>query len=206
MYLPKQFEYPEYTRDLIRENPFADLISNDDDGVPFVTHLPIKLLENASDSKLDILLAHVARGNPHARYLAQRPDVLLTFKGPQAYMSPKVYPDLVRVPTWSYVAVHVKAKVRILEGEEAKDALLKQLIADHEPAYADQWRSLPETYTSTMLNGIVAFEMKILNSQAKIKLNQHRPESHQSMHALYASGTDAEKALAAWMVRLGMVK
>ena len=206
MYLPKQFDYPEYTRDLIRENPFADLISNDDDGFPFVTHLPIKLLENELDPKLDILLGHVARGNPHANYLRKRPEVLLTFKGPQAYMSPKVYPDLVRVPTWSYVAVHVKADVRLLAGEEAKDALLKQLIADHEPPYADQWRALPESYTSAMLNGIVAFEMKILSRQAKIKLNQHRPEAHQRMHALYASGTEAEKGLAHWMTRLGMIQ
>ncbi|NBO42730.1 MAG: FMN-binding negative transcriptional regulator, partial [Betaproteobacteria bacterium] len=150
------------------------------------------------------LLGHVAKGNPHAGFLRSRPLVLLTFMGPHAYMSPTVYPDLVRVPTWSYVAVHVKAEVKILEGEEAKDAILKQLIADHEPPYAKQWRGLPETYTQPMLNAIVAFEMKVQDIHTKVKLNQHRPESHAAMHAAYEAGNESEKALALWMRRLGM--
>lgn len=208
MYLPKQFDHPVHARTIIRENPLASLISNDDEGFPFVTHLPIKLQPNeleVEDASRDLLLGHVARGNPHANFLKQRPKVLLTFMGPHAYMSPSVYPDLVRVPTWSYLAVHVKAEVRILEGEEAKDAILKQLISDHEPSYAQQWRQLPTSYTEPMLNAIVAFEMKILNLQTKVKLNQHRPESHTAMHAAYAAGTPAEKDLALWMRRLGMV-
>jgi len=101
--------------------------------------------------------------------------------------------------------VHVKAHVRILEGEEAKDAILKQLISDHEPAYAQQWRQLPTSYTEPMLNAIVAFEMHVLNIQTKVKLNQHRPESHAAMHAAYQAGNPSEKELAHWMRRLGMV-
>lgn len=205
MYLPKQFNHPEHARTIIRENPFASLVSNDDEGFPFISHIPVKLLPHATDVQQDMLLGHVAKGNPHAAFLAKRPEVLLTFMGPQAYMSPAVYPDLIRVPTWSYVAVHVKAKVRLLEGEEAKDAILKQLIADHEPPYAQQWRGLPDTYTQPMLNAIVAFEMKVQNIQTKVKLNQHRPESHVAMHAAYESGGESEKGLALWMRRLGMV-
>lgn len=205
MYLPKQFNHPEHARTIIRENPFASLVSNDDEGFPFISHIPVKLLPHATDVQNDMLLGHVAKGNPHAAFLAKRPEVLLTFMGPQAYMSPAVYPDLIRVPTWSYVAVHVKAKVRLLEGEEAKDAILKQLIADHEPPYAQQWRGLPDTYTQPMLNAIVAFEMHVQNIQTKVKLNQHRPESHVAMHAAYESGGESEKGLALWMRRLGMV-
>ena len=205
MYLPKQFNHPEHARNIILENPFASLVSNDDEGFPFVSHIPIKLMPHATDAQQDKLLGHVAKGNPHASFLTKRPEVLLTFMGPQAYMSPAVYPDLIRVPTWSYVAVHVKAEVRILEGEEAKDALLKQLIADHEPAYAQQWRGLPETYTHPMMNAIVAFEMKMLEVQTKVKLNQHRPEAHAAMHAAYDAGNESEKALALWMRRLGLV-
>ena len=205
MYLPKQFNHPEHARTIIRENPFASLVSNDDEGFPFISHIPIKLLPHAIDVQKDMLLGHVAKGNPHAAFLAKRPEVLFTFMGPQAYMSPAVYPDLIRVPTWSYVAVHVKAKVRLLEGEEAKDAILKQLIADHEPPYAQQWRGLPDTYTQPMLNAIVAFEMQVQDIQTKVKLNQHRPESHVAMHAAYESGGESEKGLALWMRRLGMV-
>jgi transcriptional regulator len=204
MYLPKQFNHPEHARNIIQENPFASLISNDDQGFPFVSHIPIKLIPHPTDAQQDKLLGHVAKGNPHAGFLRSRPLVLLTFMGPHAYMSPTVYPDLVRVPTWSYVAVHVKAEVKILEGEEAKDAILKQLIADHEPPYARQWRGLPETYTQPMLHAIVAFEMEVQDSHTKVKLNQHRPESHAAMHAAYEAGNESEKALALWMRRLGM--
>ncbi len=203
MYVPKPFDAPDHAKTLIRENPFATLISNDDDGFPFVTHLPIKLLETPQQN--DVLLGHVAKANPHARFLAARPQVLLSFMGPQAYMSPGVYDDLVRVPTWSYLAVHVKASVKILEGEAAKDALLKQLIADHEPPYAQQWRQLSESFTVPMLNAIVAFEMRIDDIQCKIKLNQHRPEAHVAMHASYAAGSENERALAMWMRRLGLL-
>ena len=125
--------------------------------------------------------------------------------GPQAYMSPAVYPDLLRVPTWTYFAVHARVEARLLEGEEAKDALLKQLIGDHEPAYAAQWRGLPDTYTDGMLKGIVAFELRILDLKTKVKINQHRPESHAAMHAAYAQGGEQEQALALWMQRLGLV-
>jgi transcriptional regulator len=56
-----------------------------------------------------------------------------------------------------------------------------------------------------MPNGIVAFEMQMLDIQTKVKLNQHRPESHAAMHAAYEAGGESEKALALWMRRLGMV-
>ena len=38
----------------------------------------------------------------------------------------------------------------------------------------------------------------------KLKINQHRPESHAAMKALYAAGNEDERALAAWMDRLGL--
>jgi len=203
MYLPKQFDHPQHACAIMREHPFASLVSNDEEGFPFVSHLPFKLIEEGG--RPTALLGHCARGNAHAQYLLQRPQALVTFMGPQAYMSPAVYPDLQRVPTWSYLAVHARVEARILEGEEAKDAMLKQLIAEHEPTYAAQWRALPESYTQGMLKGIVAFELKILDLQTKVKINQHRPESHVAMHAVYAQGNSQEQALALWMQRLGLV-
>ena len=203
MYLPPHFNLPQHAAAIMREHPFASLVSTDDDGFPFVTHLPLKLIEdNGQPVKL---LGHCARANAHAGYLQRRPQALATFMGPQAYMSPAVYPDVQRVPTWSYLAVHARVQARLLEGEEAKDAMLKQLIEEHEPAYAAQWRALPESYTHAMLNGIVAFELQILDLQTKVKINQHRPESHAALHAVYAQGTAQEQALAQWMQRLGLV-
>lgn len=201
MYLPKQFSQPEHAAAIMREHPFASLVTTDDSGFPFVTHLPLKLVQEGGAS---VLLGHCARGNPLGGYLQQRPLALACFMGPQAYMSPGVYADKQRVPTWSYLAVQARAQARLLDGEEAKDALLKQLIADHEPAYAAQWRALPEDYTTKMLSAITAFELHIVDLQCAVKLNQHRPEAHAAMYAAYATGTAQEQSLAGWMKKLGL--
>jgi transcriptional regulator len=203
MYLPRQFDQPAQATTLMREHPFASLVTTDDSGFPCVTHLPLRL-ETLAGGALR-LLGHCARANPQWGHLLQRPLALVSFMGPHAYMSPKVYADLQRVPTWSYVAVQARVRARVLEGEAAKDALLKQLIAEHEPAYADQWRALPEDYTEKMLKAIVAFELDIEDLQCAVKLNQHRPESHTAMYQAYRVGGANEQALADWMQRMGLV-
>lgn len=185
----------------MRSHPFASLISNDDEGLPFVTPLPLHFLEEG-DKKL--LLGHCARPNPHWKYLSARPQAVVTFMGPHAYMSPRVYPDLARVPTWNYLMVHCTVEAKIIERFDDKDRLLKHLIADHDPAYADQWRELGEAYQHKMMGGIVAFELQVQKIQCKIKINQHRPEAHVAMKAAYAAGSENERALAQWMDQLGL--
>lgn len=207
MYLPRQFDHSDdapRVNALLRAHPFASLISVDDAGLPFVTHLPLHLRQTARDDEPRVLLGHVARGNPHWRYLQARPQAVVTFLGPHAYMSPKVYPDLVRVPTWNYLAVHCEVHATLVDEPAAKDALLKHLIGDHEPPYAEQWRGLDEGYAHRMLNAIVAFELRVTTLQCKLKLNQHRTESHAAMRAAYAAGNDDEQALGRWMDRLGL--
>ena len=204
MYLPPQFTAKERSQaiDLMRAHPLASLISVDDAGLPFVSHIPLHLEERGDQL---VLLGHCAKANPHWKYLSARPQAVVTFMGPQAYMSPQVYPDLVRVPTWNYLAVHGTVQANLIGNAQAKDQLLKKLIGDHDPAYAAQWRALDPEYQQKMLSGIVAFELQVLDFQCKLKLNQHRPESHARMHELYAAGKPDEQALADWMVRLGLV-
>ena len=124
--------------------------------------------------------------------------------GPHAYLSPSVYPDLQRVPTWNYLTVHCKVRATLVEDPLAKDRLLKKLIGDHEPAYAEQWRGLGEEFAHKMLAGIVGFELEVVEWACKLKLNQHRRESHAKMLAAYRADGEDGKALAAWMERLGM--
>ncbi|MES2978910.1 MAG: FMN-binding negative transcriptional regulator [Pseudomonadota bacterium] len=206
MYLPPNFKGS--TRDhavpLIRSHPFASLISLDDGGFPFVSHLPLHLEvhgteeDRTADESL-VLFGHVAKANPHWRYLKDRPEALVTFLGPHAYLSPQVYPDLARVPTWNYLAVHCRVSATLIEEPEAKDALLKKLIGDHEPRYAAQWRGLDPAYAHKMLAGIVGFELQVTQVQCKVKVNQHRPEAYDATRAMYLTGNDHQHALAEWM-------
>ncbi len=202
MYQPPQFKgQAAQARQLIQSHPFASLISIDDAGLPYVTHLPLHLEMRGEQM---VLLGHVAKPNAHWRYLQARSQAVVTFLGPHAYLSPKVYPDLARVPTWNYLAVHCTVQATLIEDPAGKDALLKKLIGDHEPPYAEQWRGLGEEFAHKMLAGIVAFELQVTELQCKIKLNQHRKESHAAMKAVYAAGSPDEQALAQWMEQLGM--
>lgn len=203
MYQPPHFKSDDraLAARLMREHAFASLISNDDAGLPFVTHLPLHLEDRDGEFAL---LGHCAKPNPHWRFLQQRPAAVVTFLGPHAFQSPKIYPDLARVPSWNYLAVHCTVAATLVEDPLAKDRLLKKLIGDHEPPYAEQWRGLGEEFAHKMLAGIVGFELKVVDVQCKLKLNQHRPESHAALRAGYAKGNDDERELARWMDTLGM--
>ena len=203
MYMPPQFDSkdPAIAAELMRDHAFASLVSNDDDGFPYVTHLPLHAQRNGDSFTI---WGHCAKPNPHWRYLKARPKALAVFMGPHAYMSPKVYPDLARVPTWNYLAVHCAVEATLIEDDAGKDALLKKLIGDHEPQYARQWIGLGEEFQHKMLAGIVGFELRVTSWQCKLKLNQHRKEAHEAMRQVYASGDADARELAHWMERLGL--
>lgn len=132
----------------MRANPFAILVSTTNDG-PFATHLPLsvqaKTAENGSESRI-VLRGHVARANPHWRYLEQQLQCLAIFHGPHAYISPANYAARESVPTWNYAAVHVSGNARLFSSEEDLQAMLDELIQAFEPAYRQQWESLSTKY------------------------------------------------------------
>jgi len=207
IYLPKPFDdkNPEHAKALMHEHPLALLVSTNSSGEPLVSHLPLKCEFHGENEDHWVLMGHFARINPQVEALQAKPKALAIFSGPHAYMSPSVYPDLVRVPTWNYLTLHAQGEVVFLDEPQTKDQLLKQLIADHEASYAAQWRALPQDYQQKMLSAIVGFKMKVDHRQLKMKLNQHRPEAHQAMFEQYSQGGESMQSLARWMQRLGMV-
>ena len=106
MYIPKQFQIADtaWCHALMRAQSFAAMITADDAGVPFATHLPI--LVDPARGALGTLRGHVARANPHWRYLSAGRPTLVIFAGAHAYVSPSWYATHPSVPTWNYVAVH----------------------------------------------------------------------------------------------------
>lgn len=201
MYLPAQFAAPDdaLTLELMRRHPFATLISTDAEGAPFATHLPVVVEAGEKGVRLDF---HLARANPHVAMLRAGAPSMLAFLGPNAYLSPTVYPDRQRVPTWNYIAAHAYGRLDEVTTEVDKDALLKSLIALHEPAYAEQWRGLEAAFQRAMLSAIAAFRLTVTRLEGKFKLNQHRPESHAAMLAAYGAGDTDERELAEWLRRL----
>lgn len=86
MYQPPQFKSrdPAVAADLMRGYPLATLISTDDDGFPFVTHLPLHVEQQDANF---VLFGQCAKPNPHWRYLQARPEALVTFMGPPSASS-----------------------------------------------------------------------------------------------------------------------
>lgn len=204
MYLPEHFKTPDRDAALaiMRDHPFAILVSADANDEPFATHAPLAVDLHGEDI---VLGGHFARANPHAALLALGTPVLAIFSGPQAYVSPSHYTTREAVPTWNYIAIHAYGTAIVRTHRSDKDAAQKRLIADHEPAYAHQWRALDEGYQDRMLDGIVVFEITVTRLEAKFKLSQNRPAADRAnVAAAQSAGSAQEQALATWMDRLGL--
>jgi transcriptional regulator len=204
MYVPKHFEIadPAWCHALMRAQSFAVMITADDAGAPFATHLPF-LVDHERGSK-GTLRGHVARANPHWRYLAASRPTLVVFSGAHAYVSPSWYAQHPAVPTWNYVVVHASGTGVLVEDPARVRTLLADLVRAHErvgqPA-AWSFESLPADYVDGMQRGIVAFEIPIDRLEGKAKLSQNRSAEDQARtrDALAAADDPLARAVAVLM-------
>jgi len=165
------------------------------------THLPLVIKDEGPHG---ILEGHFAKANPHWQALAGR-ETLVVFPGPHTYVSPSLYAEQLSVPTWNYIAIHAYGILEPIDEHDnaSKEALLGNLIQANEPAYAEQWRSLPDGFRRTMLSGITGFRIAITRIEGKFKISQNRPEADRlSIQSAHASGTDDQRGLVDWMKRL----
>ena len=188
MYIPEHFVVRDHADaiNFMRANPFAILVSSTADG-PFATHVPLVLAESGDHM---ILRGHVAKANPHWRYLEQNPQCLTIFHGPHAFISTANYTMRETVPTWNYGAVHVYGNARTFSAPDQLLGVLHQLIPLFEPAYAEQWASLSDAYRDRMLSHIVGFEIAVTKIEAKFKLSQNRSRQEQA-NIITSLGADA---------------
>lgn len=166
---------------------------------PAATHLPLVVKDEGEHG---LIQGHFARANPHWKALAGR-ETLVVFPGPHSYVSPALYTEELSVPTWNYIAVHAYGTLQLVEDESGKEALLADLIAVHEPAYAEKWHAMPAGFRRTMLAGIIGFRIPIDRIEGKFKISQNRNAAERrNVQAAQAAGTPDEQALAEWMGRL----
>ena len=198
MYIPEDFRlrHDEDAIAFMRANPFAILISSADDG-PFATHLP--LFVSVADEKV-MLRGHVAKANPHWRYLEQQTQCLTIFHGPHSYISPSDYTARESVPTWNYAAVHLYGNARIFSLQQDLREMLHELMETFEPAYRLQWEGLSQTYRENMLRQIVGFEIIATKIEGKFKLSQNRTRQDQSN--VIASLENAEDSVVSGVARM----
>lgn len=170
MYKPK-YATNEDRKELhafIRKNSFGIFI-NQVDGKPWATHIPFTLSEDGSK-----LTSHISRGNKQWKHFLPDQEVLVIFSGPHSYVSSSWY-NHENVPTWNYIAVHVYGSIRIIEGDELKNALKK--LMDHyeaDSSHPVSMENMTPSYIEKEIRGIVAFEITISQIEAAYKLSQNR--------------------------------
>jgi transcriptional regulator len=179
MYIPKYFEMSERDRQLafMRANSFATVVTHGEAGM-IASHVPVRSVPVPDDSAV-LLRFHLAKPNPQVAQLRAGHEALVIFNGPHAYISPSNYAKEENVPTWNYLAVHAYGSVSEVIENEAKLALLADLIGHYEAAFQLQWDSLSDKYREGMLAGIVGFELKVTRIEGKAKLSQNRSEADQ---------------------------
>ena len=188
---------------LMRAQPLATLVSVAD-GEPHFTHLPLEVEESADGMRL---LGHLARANPHWARWTDGEAVTAIFHGPDGYVSPRWYAQREAVPTWNYIVVHAQGRIAVTHDTEAKERILKALIDRHDPDYRRQWDELGEEYRERMKQGIVGVTVAVERLEGKFKLSQNRPvEDRRRVYAEMHGGGESDRALAAWMARLGIAE
>lgn len=192
MYIPEYFRVEDRKTAVgfMRANPFAILVSTTADG-PFATHVPVVIREEGDQM---LIRGHVAKANPHWKYLQESPTTLMIFHGPHAYISPTNYSTREVVPTWNYGAVHVYGESRTYSETPNLLAMLHDLIPTFEAAYEAQWDSLSEAYRTRMLGHIVGFELAVTKIEAKFKLSQNRARDEQQ-RIIDSLGTASDTAV-----------
>ena len=168
-----------------RTRGFGILSVNGDDG-PLLSHIPFLLSDNGHTADL-----HLVRSNSIARY----PDgpAVIAVSGPDGYISPDWYGIDDQVPTWNYIAVHLRGHLERLPPEMLDDMLARQsahfenTLRPKTPWTMDK---MTPDVRDRMMRMILPFRLRIDQVDGTWKLNQNKTEAARraAADALEASG------------------
>ena len=179
MYMPQHFAEtrPEVIHRIIREHPLGTLVTQGADGLD-ADHIPFEF--EPAEGTHGVLLAHVARANPLWQRCPTGSQVMVVFRGAQAYISPNWYPSKHeahrQVPTWNYEVVHAHGKLTVHDDERFVRGIVARLTRRHEAAEPRPWKigdSSPE-FIDSMLRNIVGIEIAVTSLACKVKLSQNK--------------------------------
>ncbi|HMB47456.1 MAG TPA: FMN-binding negative transcriptional regulator [Afifellaceae bacterium] len=154
-----------------RRRSFGVLAVNADTG-PLVSHIPFQLSSDGA-----YLEAHILRSNPIARLLGEPAPAVLAVSGGDTYLSPDWYGVENQVPTWNYVAVHLRGTLKLLPGGELR-GILDRLAENMETRLLPKkpWTidKMDTEIFARMARQIVPVAMKISDIQGTWKLSQNK--------------------------------
>lgn len=156
-----------------RERAFGCLSINGDNG-PLAAHVPFILSECGTFAEL-----HLVRSNPISRALTSPSPALLSVTGGDSYVSPDWYGVEHQVPTWNYVAVHLRGWLELLPDDALRDILDRQsAFFENRLLPKAPWLTtkMPPDAMERMMRQIVPARFKIETVDGTWKLGQNKPE------------------------------
>jgi transcriptional regulator len=193
---------PEEIARVIRENPWATIVSNTSDGL-VASHYPVLI----DDSREELsLVTHVGRPDEQLHELGSH-EVLFIIQGPHGYISPGWYDPKPAVPTWNFIVVHLSGVPEILSAEENLE-VLGSLVDHFEDRMPEPRRmnGTPENteYAARISSGTVGVRLTPTRIVAKSKMSQNRPPESvdRIITELEGDGPYSSEALASEMRRV----
>ena len=201
MHIPSKFQQNEdkHLKAIMRNYPFATLITHSDSGIE-ATHLPVTF--DDTEGRI-VIQCHIAKANKIWKSVREDSEILLVFNGPNSYISPNYYPTKEEsgkaVPTWNYVAVHVKGRISFIHDEKWIYNMINALTIEHESKQEKPWSitDAPDTYINRMLPAIVGIEISVDSIEGQWKLSQNQPEinKHGVIKGLFEQGETKTSSL-----------
>lgn len=164
----------EAIRALVRENPWATIVSHVPGKGLVASHYPMLLEEDADGI---VLVSHVGRPDERLHRLGEH-EVMVIVYGPQGYVSPGWYDVSPAVPTWDFAVAHLHGTPEILSDEENLQ-VLDRLVAWFEDPLPEPFlmhRTLENSaYAERIVHGTVGFRLRVDRFEAKDKMSQDKP-------------------------------
>lgn len=135
---------------------------------------PLPFLVDSDRGPCGTLISHLARANRQVARLQTPEEVLITFTGPQTFVSAEWYHTGPRVSTWYYVAVHVYGRARRIDDPSR----VRQILDDSFLAFGGNpqgWQADP-AYVERLLPAIAGVEIEIDRIEAQQRLGQESPD------------------------------
>lgn len=154
-----------------RDRAFGTLTVNGDEG-PLASHVPFLLSEDGKTADI-----HLVRSNPIVRALSEPQKCLLAVNGADSYISPDWYGLDDQVPTWNYVAAHLRGTLEKLPDDTMRDMLDRQsAFFESRLLPKTPWRTekMPSEVIERMMRQIVPVRLTVTSVDGTWKLAQNK--------------------------------
>ena len=166
---------PDFTNiGLCRKRGFGMLCLNAEPS-PLVSHVPFFLDEAGQAAEI-----HLVRSNPIARMVTAPMPAVIVVSGPDGYVSPDWYGIPDQVPTWNYIAVHLRGHLHPMDPALMR-AHLDRLSGHFEGRLSPKrpWTTakMSEAALERMMRQVLPFRFEVQEVDGTWKLNQNKPDA-----------------------------